>query len=111
MVAWGGIEPPTQGFSIQRTVRFWVLVSRRNVTSFPVSVVLLVPSTEPVAKLYRALGLNGHRFSEWNQRNSDTERRTEGAEPMMKRRVTRPVPSAQCPVPSARGLSVYDDFR
>ena len=62
MVAWGGIEPPTQGFSIQRTRTSGVSVSRRNVTSFPGLVVLLGPSAEPAAEPFRALGLHGHRF-------------------------------------------------
>ena len=63
LVAWGGIEPPTQGFSIQRTRTSGAPVSQRNVTSFPVLVVLLVPSTEPATERFRALALHGHRFS------------------------------------------------
>ena len=36
VVAWGGIEPPTQGFSIQPNCGFWVPLAPRNVTSFPI---------------------------------------------------------------------------
>ena len=62
LVAWGGIEPPTQGFSIQRTRTSGVSVSRRNVTSFPGFGGWPSPSTEPAAEPFRALGLHGHRF-------------------------------------------------
>jgi hypothetical protein len=63
LVAWGGIEPPTQGFSIQSTSTFVSIVSRRNVTSFAVLASWSYPSTEPAAEPFRALGLHGHRFS------------------------------------------------
>ena len=61
-MAWGGIEPPTQGFSIQSTGSGGVSVSRRNVTGFPGFRGWPSPSTEPAAEPFRALGLHGHRF-------------------------------------------------
>jgi hypothetical protein len=63
LVAWGGIEPPTQGFSIQGTSSGGVSLSPRNVTGFARLVPSPSPATEPVAELFRALRLHGHRFS------------------------------------------------
>jgi hypothetical protein len=36
-VAWGGIEPPTQGFSTPDTQAFAIIITQRNVRIFPFS--------------------------------------------------------------------------
>ncbi len=51
VVAWGGIEPPTRGFSRQSTVRLGAPLSRRSVTVFGSAGCPAVAVTEPVAEL------------------------------------------------------------
>ena len=63
MVAWGGIEPPTQGFSTPDTRTRVVSVSRRNVTNFTALWVSASPFTEARAEGFRARWRNRHNFS------------------------------------------------
>ena len=71
LVAWDGIEPPTQGFSRQRSVGPSPPVSRRIVRDFPRIQPLSTRLTEPVSELCRASRLHGPRFSYVDQRHSD----------------------------------------
>ena len=59
LVAWGGIEPPTQGFSIQATARIHTGLSARIVTAFSPSLACAVPFTEPAAELFWVGRLHG----------------------------------------------------
>ena len=70
MVAWGGIEPPTRGFSRQITLGPGVVVSRRNVTALSPAAGPSVVLTEPVAELAGVGRPMPMRNVEWNQRYS-----------------------------------------
>jgi len=70
LVAWGGIEPPTRGFSRQITLGLGVLLSRRNVTAFGSAGCREWVLTEPVAELPGVGRAMPIRNVEWNQRYS-----------------------------------------
>jgi hypothetical protein len=83
-VAWGGIEPPTQGFSIQGTAASACSLSPRNVSGFAVLGVSGGAATEPAAELFGVGWGYGDRNVDWNQRNGDRGAETcrTDAEPM-----------------------------
>jgi len=62
LVAWGGIEPPTRGFSRQRTLRLAPRPKPRSVTLFWSSDPWPTLLTEPAAEPRRPLGSDRHTF-------------------------------------------------
>ncbi len=74
-MAWGGIEPPTQGFSVPDTPP--ASAKKRN-GFLPVGAWL----PNPVPNAFGPVGCIAIRFFYVNQRNSDTDRRTSPTEPM-----------------------------
>ena len=60
LVAWGGIEPPTQGFSIQATTVVCTKLSLRIVTGFSLLSTCSALLTEPVAEPLRVGWCHGH---------------------------------------------------
>jgi hypothetical protein len=63
LVAWGGIEPPTQGFSTPYTPAGAQIVSPRNVRLFCAFGGCSPYFAEGVAEGFRALWCNRHPFS------------------------------------------------
>jgi hypothetical protein len=60
LVAWGGIEPPTQGFSIQATGSVCIRLSAGIVTPFWPPSPCREAFTEPVAEPFGSGRLHGH---------------------------------------------------
>ena len=60
LVAWGGIEPPTRGFSRQRALRLEPQTTPRSVTLFWPAALCPSRLTEPSAEPYRPPGFDGH---------------------------------------------------
>jgi len=71
LVAWGGIEPPTQGFSVQGTVASGCSLSPRSVTGFWFLALVGGVSSEPATELFGVGWRHGDRKVEWNQRHGD----------------------------------------
>ncbi len=62
LVAWGGIEPPTRGFSKHPTPVDWLCVRGRSVTVFRVFPSAALALTELVAELVRPSALHDHQI-------------------------------------------------
>ena len=62
LVAWGGIEPPTRGFSKHPTPVDWLCVRGRSVTVFRVFPSAALALTELAAELVRPSALHDHQI-------------------------------------------------
>ena len=60
LVAWGGIEPPTQGFSVQATAYVSTGLTQRILTVFWLPLTCAVTLTEPAAELFWSGRVYGH---------------------------------------------------